>query len=278
MSFRTCNAILLAGLCAAVPVLGQAPDSPLAERTLDLPRQFPGLLGEDALGLARAPGQWDREDWSRLGLSAAAVLGTALVLDRPLQKAFTRESSPALQTWSHGVEPFGNTYGVLIAGGLYSYGLGAKDGEARAAGADTLASMAMIELALLPLKYGLGRARPNQNLGDASFKPLSGQDSFPSGHTTFAFAGAAAITEHYDSAWVQCLAYGVATLTGLSRMEANAHWASDVLAGLLLGTAIGKSVTRMNQRLRFASQGKIRFRVEPEWSPHAQGLRLSLSF
>ena len=74
--------------------------------------------------------------------------------------------------------------------------------------------------------------------------------SFPSGHSTAAFAFASIIsaeTSHWwpDSRWiVGPIMYGAATLTGVSRIYNNQHWASDVLAGAAIGTLTGIKVFR----------------------------------
>lgn len=38
----------------------------------------------------------------------------------------------------------------------------------------------------------------------------------------------------------------MATLVGLARIEQNVHWASDVMAGAIIGTAVGKTVVHLN--------------------------------
>jgi membrane-associated phospholipid phosphatase len=74
--------------------------------------------------------------------------------------------------------------------------------------------------------------------------------SFPSGHTTTAFAAAAAITSEArrmspkSLPYVATLTYGGATLVGLSRMYHNNHWASDIALGAAVGTFSGLKVVR----------------------------------
>ncbi len=74
--------------------------------------------------------------------------------------------------------------------------------------------------------------------------------SFPSGHTTTAFAAAAAVTSEVSrwspkATWIVApLMYGGATTMGLSRMYHNKHWASDVAMGALLGTFAGLKVVQ----------------------------------
>lgn len=85
------------------------------------------------------------------------------------------------------------------------------------------------------VKFLVGRSRP-QGDGDADlFRPLSGWNSFPSGHTAVAFALATAIADETRDPWSDAALYGAATLTGLARLNDDRHWTSDVLAGALLG-------------------------------------------
>jgi membrane-associated phospholipid phosphatase len=270
-------AFLLAGSAAVAQT--PAPAAPEPERTtVDRPTQLPALVWGDALAVASSPWRWAPEDWNRLAWGSAVVVGTALLLDRPVHNAVSRNNDGSYARWGNNLEPIGIRGSLAAGGALYIYGLAAKDGEARATGADVLTSMAIAGVIMVPLKYGLGRARPDDNLGSTSFKPFSSRDSFPSGHTTFAFTAAAAITEHYSEPWVQVTAYGLATLTGLSRMALNVHWASDVVAGALLGTTVGKAVSRINQRKRHSQQSKVRFILEPAVGLGYQGLRAGLVF
>ena len=58
----------------------------------------------------------------------------------------------------------------------------------------------------------------------------SNAESFPSGHTSAAFLGAAFFYERYGPVY-GVPAYAIATYTGLSRVWAEKHFADDVLAG-----------------------------------------------
>ncbi len=65
----------------------------------------------------------------------------------------------------------------------------------------------------------------------------STNNSFPSGHTATAFAGAEFLWQEYkdESIWYGIAGYAVATGTGLFRMYNNKHWLTDVAAGAGIG-------------------------------------------
>ncbi|HEU5305529.1 MAG TPA: phosphatase PAP2 family protein [Gemmatimonadales bacterium] len=100
------------------------------------------------------------------------------------------------------------------------------------------------------VKYSLGRTRPG-NEGDSDhFRPFSGSSSFPSGHTTLAFAVATAIADETRDAWSDVALYGAAALTGFARMNDDRHWASDVMAGALIGHLSARWLSRRQGWLR----------------------------
>lgn len=65
----------------------------------------------------------------------------------------------------------------------------------------------------------------------------SGINSFPSGHTTTAFAAAEFLRMEYKdvSPWYGIAGYTVAAATGALRLYNNKHWVSDVVAGAGFG-------------------------------------------
>jgi len=81
------------------------------------------------------------------------------------------------------------------------------------------------------LKYAVGEKRPNSNA----------RSSFPSGHTSAAFAMATVLAD-YKPAY-KWPAYALASAIGFSRVEAGSHYWRDVFAGALLGHFIGRHFT-----------------------------------
>ncbi len=68
-------------------------------------------------------------------------------------------------------------------------------------------------------------------------RPSGGSRSFPSGHTSTAFALAQFMHHEYGekSIWYSVGAYSCATAVGMLRVAGNAHWISDVVAGAGFG-------------------------------------------
>ncbi len=87
-------------------------------------------------------------------------------------------------------------------------------------------------------------------------------DSWPSGHTTVAFAVATAFHLEYRNKWVSILAYTLAAVGGWSRMHDDKHWASDVLAGATIGIVTTNAIFRARRR-RAAAVARRRSR----WGP-----------
>jgi membrane-associated phospholipid phosphatase len=67
-------------------------------------------------------------------------------------------------------------------------------------------------------------------------RPNGSAQSFPSGHTSAAFQGAAFIHQRYGITYA-VPAYVGAVFVGYSRVESDNHYVEDVVAGALIGTA-----------------------------------------
>jgi hypothetical protein len=117
-------------------------------------------------------------------------------------------------------------------------------------------------------KYSVHRERPNQ--GD--------HFSFPSGHTSSAFATATSLTYAYG--WRAAVpAYSMAVWTGLSRIADDNHWLSDVVAGAFLGFIFGRATYYESADKRAATGQAKLAQVWLPWTERGQvGLMWSLVY
>jgi undecaprenyl-diphosphatase len=135
------------------------------------------------------------------------------------------------------------------------------------------------------LKYAFPRLRPWTYYGYSAVPADSLGEawiSFPSGHTTVAFAGAAALatialsTDKLGPAgpWLAAGGLGLAATTGILRMAAGAHFLSDVLAGAALGAGIGWLTAFFHLKSASAPGGEA---PAVSLSPTASGLKISIA-
>lgn len=107
----------------------------------------------------------------------------------------------------------------------------------------------------------------------------SSNNSFPSGHTATAFAGAEFLWQEYKdkSIWYGIAGYAVATGTGLFRIYNNRHWLTDVAAGAGIGILSTKIAYWMNPYItkklfKSSSETKSTSMVAPFYNGQQYGL------
>jgi membrane-associated phospholipid phosphatase len=145
-----------------------------------------------------------------------------------------------------------NTSLAIFAAPVAMYGIGLIRKDSKMQSTALFAGEAVLdsEIVATVFKDISRRTRPADIAPDGNFshtwfqgdwKPLSGNSSFPSGHTIAAFSVATVIARRYGNhKWVPYVAYGSAALIGFSRMTLSAHFASDVFVGAALGYSISR--------------------------------------
>ncbi len=240
-----------------------------------LSREYVRLLADDTRDTLAAPLHWDRHDWLLAGGLGALVAGSS-AFDRQIREESQENRTHLLDTTTRQLQRFGAEYSFLVLGGFEVYGRLAQDGNARATAMDGITSSIIAAGIITPvLKYGVGRSRPREAANTFAFRPFSGSESFPSGHTTQAFAVASVIVAHYPNWPTRIVAYGIAGMVGYSRIEQNAHFASDVVAGAIIGTAVGLHVVKLHDRPR-ETPGKVS--LSPFTSGRVTGLMFHRDF
>jgi membrane-associated phospholipid phosphatase len=150
---------------------------------------------------------------------------------------------------------WGGSAAVVTGLGLWGGGLWARNGTVAAVGLRGLEAITVSGVITKVLKAGFGRARPRVDSLDAWNVEFgrgwdNDHEAFPSGHSTAAFAFAAAVTSEVarrapEQRWiVGAGTFALGGVTAYARMHADAHWLSDVTMGAAIGMASGWAVTR----------------------------------
>jgi membrane-associated phospholipid phosphatase len=204
--------------------------------------------GRDLKAEVLAPAEWKRRQWQE----AALTVGTIAVLmheDEHIGHSVQSRRDSQTNSIAKAVTPIGGGRGLQLSAAMIAVGLLARSDSLRDTGRDAFESQIIAAGVITPLlKKGFGRQRPNQDkMNSHDFDPGTTQDSFPSGHATSAFALASAIAGHSDGWIIPTVAYTVASSVAVARLNDNVHWASDVFAGAVIGTATGRMIARRHR-------------------------------
>jgi membrane-associated phospholipid phosphatase len=206
----------------------------------------------DAGKIIVSPLRWEARDWVKAGL-VLGVTSSLFLVDQKVKNFAQSHQSPVAAKFAVVGNDLGNgAYTLPAVGALYLYGALADDSKARRASLLAVESYAISGAMTSGLKMLAERHRPNS--GDSpttwdgphfSLKNVS----FCSGHTASAFSIATIFANEYqDNAYIPPIAYGLATLTGLSRIYSNEHWSSDVFVGAALGYFVSKAILSYHKR------------------------------
>jgi membrane-associated phospholipid phosphatase len=125
---------------------------------------------------------------------------------------------------------------IAIPVGLITAGLIKHDSITTNKGICISASLLLAAGISTGLKYAVNRPRPFVTYPFIDKATSAGSPSFPSGHTSDAFATATAISLAYQKWYVVAPSYLWACSVGYSRMHLGVHYPSDVLAGAIIGS------------------------------------------
>lgn len=254
--------------------------APVVEPKTSRPPAFPKMVLLDAGHVLSDPLRWHGREWGWLAASTASLAALSLA-DESLSDS-ARERGTDLGVVGDALEQLGGAGSFALLGGFYLAGAIRHDGKAKNVCLDGLSASLIASGIITPvLSTVIGRERPTAEEGAYSFHPFAGR-SFPSGHTTQAFAVASVIATSYDQLWVKLTAYGAAAGTAWIRVQKGKHFPTDVVAGALIGTVVGRSVVHFNTRLRSGEtepeRPGARLTVVPLVSGGAYGLSATLDF
>jgi len=187
-------------------------------------------MGSSAVGMASRVAQVPASTWLWGG---GAVLAASL-LDTTVNHWAQNHQS---DRWDQ-VGKVASNIPYLLAAGTGLMLVGAAGDDAVDTARTSLVAAGYALGTNLLTKYAVGRVRPLDDLGQSQFHGFADgatQSSFASNHMAVAFALATPFAQQYDKPWL----YALAATTGVGRIQSQEHWFSDVVAGSLLGYAMG---------------------------------------
>ena len=169
--------------------------------------------------------------WAKGSLFAGSAVLASTLLDKPVDRFMEKHQDAGVtRAWAN----VGKATPVVLAGAA---GAAVLMGDARMQnmGIISLESIAGAAGLSMATKHLVGRARPSEGLGQFSRTADRSNASFPSNHSVVAVAAVTPFAQEYDAPWL----YGVAAVGSMGRTANRQHWVSDVVAGGMLGYAIG---------------------------------------
>ncbi len=242
----------LAAAASSTPAERKEPSSD-GRRTL---RRLPANLGWGVVGVFHA------QSLGPLVVGGGAA-GISSIWDQDLHESVGNPDSG----FGKALETAGGWPTSVLVAGLFTAGRVSHAPRLRAMSYD-LVDAAIVNLGYVQLlKVAVGRPRPDG----------SNDASFPSGHSSNAFALATVGELHYG--WrVGVPAYAVAGVIGYSRIVRDKHYLSDVVAGATLGIIVGRAVVRVNGRPLEGGTRHAVLAVSPAIGRADRGARIALSF
>jgi len=198
------------------------------------------------------PAKWNEADWLKVGFVAA---GSFALMN------FDEDIKDWSQTEQNYLGTFPIDYGrrwgepsatLLMSGLLFLHGVLADNQRNQNTAFEILQSTFYATSVTQIGKMLFGRARPYMNKGAWDFNPVyfAPDDfwSYPSGHTTSAFALSTTLAQSVKADWLKVLCYLPAFTTAFARIYENKHWASDVFAGAAIGYFVAKYLTELHKK------------------------------
>jgi membrane-associated phospholipid phosphatase len=156
-----------------------------------------------------------------------------------------KDLDPTFLFFTNSAVPISIASPVLI----YSVGVIQKDSSVKAKGLYIGESIIVTAIISTALKYGVNRTRPFITYPYIQKETDGGSPSFPSGHTSDAFATATSLSLAFPKWYVIAPSFLWAGIVGYSRMDLGVHYPSDVLAGAIIGAGSSFLCYKINQRL-----------------------------
>lgn len=213
------------------------------------------------------PLRMDESAW--LGTSGG-LIGTYLLIqnDDHIRYKINTEVDQFDNIFWRSIEKYGVVqYAEAVGVATYAVGLFSEHNKTRTLGRMIIQSLTYSGLSAMFIRMIAGRLRPpltdNPNHFNG-FTTNNAYQSFPSGHTTVAFALSTVLAEYFDSPWSRIGFYSIAGLSAAERLINNEHWFTDIALGAFLGIVSGFHV--INEEYKRTNSSKSKLSIQPTFN------------
>jgi hypothetical protein len=240
-----CSTLTLAAILAAalvhMPARAQSEDD--AGPSPASAAETAPILTDDLKAFAREPLRWRRREWLRFAGIAAAV-GVAYQYDDDIRARYANDGEPNYHEVADAMPP------AILFGATWFADKLAHNEEARREAAAMRRAFVVQTIGTEVLKVAFRRERPGPGVPRDHWNQRDLSLSFPSGHTGAAFAIGTVFAESGDDRHRRLrrvVGYGVGTVVAYQRVNHDAHWFSDTVAGAALGIFAARFVMRRHE-------------------------------
>ncbi len=244
------------------------------ERLKPLGRKLLLNIALDQKEIFTSPFRINRQNAPVWLLSVAAV-GGLIAADHQIADAF--ENSQGQVRWGGRISNIGASYTLVpLVAAYYGYGVWRDHAKAREIG--VLGTESLLDSLIVAgvLKLAVRRDRPNDKEPGEFWE--SGT-SFPSGHAIQMWSIASLVAHEYPhQPIVAVTAYSLAGIVSAARVAAQKHFASDVVAGGLMGWFIGRYVYQTHMSHLAHKHASLIPMIVPQYEPLQRRMGVTVVF
>ena len=206
-------------------------------------------------------------------LPGALILTGSLFCNSQFNKDFQKKVTPNDLTKKIHLDDYFQFTPAAITFGLEVAGVKGKHNALQTSIIYVMSNI-FLNVLVVPTKHYTHELRPDS----------SNNLSFPSGHTSEAFASAELMRMEYQETqpWLGVAGYAMAVTTGYLRMYNNKHWISDVIAGAGIGIASTRLsyliYDKVSSHIQNKKKAKSHTLLLPSYQNHQLGFNLVKRF
>lgn len=221
--------------------------------TVQVNRYNLSQFGHETVRFFIQPTKWDGGDWLKIGAMGGATFLT-MQIDQPVRDAMLKNSGRYYRSVPiEGARMYGELYSpVAFFVGFATHSLITNDKSTRKIAYEIGQASLYTGAIVLTMKSIIGRARPHDNEGRATYHPFTfiGDDyhALPGGHSATAFVISTVLSRNVGPTWLKVLVYVPAVLTAYSRIYQDWHWTSDCVLGGAIGYFVATWVVDLHEQ------------------------------